>query len=423
MRARAIAFIACALVSWCAASRPAAAADAPQQPAQSPVDTAAQVPDSIAAAVDRFVPANGTSMKANENDMSLGNVSRVSFDAGSGWTLLSALSAERRHYRTQKMTDVMESFIVQASKVAPELYVFNAGIGQSYSKKKTLGLGRYGKDIVFDNQSANAVLSLVSPRLGAQSSNLTFMAEGRRGTNDFKFDRTVGGSVSGALAYAAGDALAASGGFGTMRRVESSEIGGRNFSRMPSTADTIRAGLSYGTGDKKILQVSYLRSNGVERQVMPPLGNSLEILDDPSKATQEEARGRLRELSVGSALAPFAFLSMDIQFLHKLESQTFLVDSRRSGESENTSIEANGYLSIRENGGAPVRGDEKRARERLRPQVALEHDHSRVCASGRPHSGLQRLHHRVFGDGIGKAPAELLQAERREPPRRGHARL
>jgi hypothetical protein len=312
-------------------------------------DSAAVAVAAAAATTDRFVPVNGTFISANENDMSLGNATRLSIDPGSGWALTSMLSAEERRYRTQKITDVTQSFMAQATKTSSDVYVFNLGIGQTYSKKKTLGLGRFGKDIVFDNQSASAAYSLVAPLLGAKASRFTLQAEGRRGTNDFKFDRSAAGSVSGSLAYASG-AFGASGGFGSMRRVESSEIGTAKFSRMPSDADTLRAGLSYGAGDRKTLTVRYLQSAGIERKVMPPLGNSLEILDDPSKAEREEARGELRQLDVLSSLAPFSFLTMDVKFMHKLDSQKYRVDSRRSGESENTSIEAAGAYKYAKSG-------------------------------------------------------------------------
>ncbi len=386
-RPAAISLFFCAILSVCvaacpsrAAARPLPAEAAPAAgssagPAASPADTTVQAGDTSAAArqtgsllsrmaaqgadtaaaapaaakTDRVVPANGTFIKANENDVSLANTSRISIDPGSGWTLSSMLSAEERRYRTQKITDVSENFMAQATKVSEGFYALNIGVGQNYSKKKTLGLGRFGKDIVIDNQSANAAYSLVSPLLGAAASRLTVQAEGRRGTNDFKFDRSAAGSVSGSVAYAAG-ALGVSGGFGAMRRVESSEIGTAKFSRMPSDADTIRAGLSYGSGDKKTLDVRYLQSSGVERRVMPPLGNSLEILDDPSKAEREEARGELRQLDVRSSLVPFSYLSMDVRFMHKLDSQKYLVDSRRSGESENTSIEATGAYRYAKSG-------------------------------------------------------------------------
>ena len=61
---------------------------------------------------------------------------------------------------------------------------------------------------------------------------------------------------------------------------------------MPSNADSVRAGLSYGRGTTKTVDVSYSWLKGVDRKVMPPLGNTYEILNDPSKAKREEARNR-----------------------------------------------------------------------------------------------------------------------------------
>ena len=308
-------------------------------------DTAVSAIDTLAtASAAVLMPSNSTYMRANENDVGLGSALNVIYGPLSHWLLTNSLMVEQRRYRARDMTDVTENLMSQAVRVSPGFYTANLGVGNSYSKKKTLGLGRYGKDIVYDNETANASFILSKPQLGARESRLGVSAEAKRGTNDFKYDRAVSGGVGGSVLYKLGDLVSAGAGFGTSRRVESSEIGDTTFSRMPTTADTIRASFDWGSGDRKLVHATYRRSVGIEHKVMPPLGNSLEILDDPSAAQEEEARTRQEGVELTSYLAPFSFLTFDLSFNHSLDDQQFRFDNRRSGKRENDDIRANvGY--------------------------------------------------------------------------------
>lgn len=312
-------------------------------------DTAVSAIDTLAMATSAvFLPTNSTYMRASENDVGLGSALNVVYGPLSGWLLTNALMVEQRRYRARDMTDVTENLLSQAVRVSPGVYTASLGVGNAYSKKKTLGLGRYGKDIIYDNETASGAFTLSRPQLGATESRLGVTAEARRGTNDFKYDRSVKGGLGGSVLYTIGDLVSAGAGFGTSRRVESSEVGDTTFSRMPTTADTIQASLAWGSGDKKLVTARYRRSVGIERKVMPPLGNSLEIIDDPSAAQEEEARIRQEGVEVQSSLAPFSFLTFDLTFNHALDDQQFRFDNRRSGKRENDDIRANvGYRYAR----------------------------------------------------------------------------
>ena len=75
---------------------------------------------------------------------------------------------------------------------------------------------------------------------------------------------------------------------------------------MPSNADSLRAAVSYGRSTTKTVDVSYSWLKGVDRKVMPPLGNAYEVLADPTKAKQEEARNRQEQLLVKTNASPFS---------------------------------------------------------------------------------------------------------------------
>jgi hypothetical protein len=255
------------------------------------------------------------------------------------------IGMERRRYRQRAMEDITESVMNKAENVHPGLYKFGMQVGESYSKKTTLGFGRYGLDIVFDNTSGNVEFAFLKPLLRASESNLTVKTDGSKGTNDFKYDRTYSGSASGTLKYLIGDIMSVTGGAGTSRKRETSFIGASRFGPMPSNADSVRAGASYGRGKTKTVEVSYSWLKGVDRKVTPPLGNTYEILKDASQAKREEARNRAEQLSVKTSLEPFSFLSIATDFKHSKATQVYLVDTRLSMASETNSMDATARYS------------------------------------------------------------------------------
>jgi opacity protein-like surface antigen len=301
--------------------------------------------DSAAAAakqpVDRFVPISTSRVESNDVSIAIASRLNVTIDAGKGWTFTNDIGMERRRYRQRTMEDITENVLSKANKIQPGLYRFGMQAGENYSKKTTLGLGRFGQDIIFDNTSGNVEFAFLKPLLGASASNLTITAEGSKGKNDFKYDRAYSGSASGTLKYLIGDVLTVTGGAGASGKREKSFIGAHRFGPMPSNADSMRAGLSYGRGETKTVEISYSWLKGVDRKVTPPRGNRYEILADPSLAKKEEARNRAEQLIVNTSLQPFPFLALDTKFKHAKAIQNYIVQTELSMASEENSIDAN----------------------------------------------------------------------------------
>jgi hypothetical protein len=289
---------------------------------------------------DRFVPTSTSRVESTDISVAIGTKLNTQIDAGRGWTFMNDISMERRRYRQRVMEDITENAMNRADKKHEGLYALSMQAGESYSKKKTLGLGRFGQDIIFDNVSAGADFSFVKPLFGAAASNFAVSADASKGTNDFKFDRAYSGSASGGVQYVIGDILTVGGGAGRYEKRESSYIGRSKFGPMPSNGDSLRAALSYGRSQTKLVDVSYNWFRGVDRKVMPPLGNTYEVLADPTLAKREEARNRSEQLLVSTYLQPFSFLDISTAFKHSRAIQKYRVDTRLSMESETNSMDA-----------------------------------------------------------------------------------
>jgi len=313
-------------------------------------DTTATAPADTAKAVDRFVPVSTSYVTSTDIDVSLGSRIDIETILGGGWKLTNSLSIEQRSYRQRNLQDLSESFENSAATMHPGLYTLNLNIGERYRKSKSLGLGRFGQDIVFDNEDAGGKFALTKPILKAAASRLALTAGARKGMNDFKFDRALSGSASGALHYVLLDSLHVRGGGGTSRKRETSDIGKARFGPLRSNADTLNAGLSYGEGEAKTLDVAYSVYRGIDRKVMPPLGNTYEVLNDPTKAKREETRNKVEELAISSLLRPFSFLFVDFKFSHEIQDQKYKVDTRLSNNSESNSLNSSVNYRYTRNG-------------------------------------------------------------------------
>lgn len=298
------------------------------------------ISESDTTAADPFIPVWRSFMNANETAVALGSEMRISSLPGYDWIMNSSIRVEKRTYRGRKMEDISESLSHNAAKIQPGLYKITMSMGESYTKKKTLGLARYGKDMIFDSKSAMFDAVYTKPFFGASSSQLAVNGGARRGTQDFKYDKTYSGGASGQLKYGFGGLLEIKAGGGVSYKRETSDIGTIVFDGMPSRGDTVRVGAEYGAGTKKLVTVFYERSTGIDRRAAPPRGNSLEILDDPELVQVEEARLNSENLMIGSHAKPFEFLSVDIDFKHELTSQKHKVDTRLSKEAEDTELKA-----------------------------------------------------------------------------------
>jgi hypothetical protein len=329
----------------------AAADSAAADSAKTRADSAAA--DSAAAAqqpIDRLVSVSTSTVESNDISIAIGSRLNIMLDAGRGWKFTHDIGMERRRYRRRTMEDITENVMTHADKIQPGLYKLGMQYGENYSKKKTLGLGRFGQDIVFDNTKADLEFTVLKPLLRASRSDLTIKADGSKGTNDFKYDRSYSGSASGTLKYLIGDILSVEGGAGASARRETSYIGAHRFGPMPSNADSVRAGLSYGRSKAKTVEVSYNWLRGVDRNVMPPLGNTYEILADPSLAKREEARNRTEQLLVKTSLQPLSFLALATNFRHAKATKKYMVDTRLSMQSEENAIDATARYSYASRG-------------------------------------------------------------------------
>jgi hypothetical protein len=336
---------------------PTATAPQPGSPADS-VSSTQQADTSKAAAssakpVDRFAPVSTSYATSTSNDITLGSRMNVRTMPGKGWTLTNGIAIERKRHRTRDMEDLSESATNRADKEHAGLYTLSFGIGDTYRKSKTLGLGRYGQDIIYDTQAADVAVELTKAILGASTSRFSVIGRGSRGLNDFKYDRSLFGSASASMKYLFGNILSVRGGAGTSMRRESSDIGPRRFGPIPSNGDTLSAGLSYAR-ETSALDVAYMRYTGLDRKVTPPRGNTYEILNDPSKAKQEKTTNVVEQLNVVSKIAPFPFLGLDVSFERSIRDQKYAVDTMLTNRTKQTSISAAANYRYAAGGAASV---------------------------------------------------------------------
>lgn len=338
-----------------AAEDSATAADSPLAAmAQDSIPAAAQdsaaVDSALAAAggeeadtteVDIFRPVWTSNMEADDSELKLGSGMSVKIEPGGGWILNNTTRVRKRIFRLRKTDELTQELSASAMKIDPELYTFNFRVGESYTRKTLVGLARFGKDLVIDTESAMMSFVMQRPVFGARSSQVAITGNARRGLNDFKYDRTLGGGASAYLRYGIGDSLKVSGGFGASVKREESEIGSTiAFDAMPSNADTIRADIGYGVGAKRPFHLAYSRWEGVKRMVAPPRGNSLEILDDPESAKEEEERNVAQNIELTSFLRPLSYVSVELSFKHREQEQKNKVDTRLNSDTEGTKLDA-----------------------------------------------------------------------------------
>jgi hypothetical protein len=289
--------------------------------------------------IDPFVPTWTSFMSSGDSDVSMGSQVEVASQL-KGWLFNSLVRLESRRYRGRDMEDLVEQLMNTAMKNVRGLYKVRIMIGEVYSKKKTLGLARFGKDMIFDKESATLEAAFTRPILKATSSQISVTGDARQGRSDFKYDKTTAGGVSGSITYDFGGLLRLRGQGGVARKQESSEIGSIVFSAIPSHVDTVRLQVDYGRSSQKLFAVQYRKISAIDRKVSPPRGNSLEILDNPGAAQQEESRINEERFELGSNVRIFSFLNMNVDFEHETKSHKNKVETRLSKEMENTSLVA-----------------------------------------------------------------------------------
>lgn len=292
------------------------------------------------AARARLQPSWSLKMEARESYYRLSSGSNINYLTAGGWIINSKLNIARRKYRGRDLEDTNQSFANTASRLVPGSYSFNIGIGETYLRQKAFGLSRAGGDMVIENEHVNTAFIYMRPLLMASRTQVSVSAGASRGQNDFKYDRRANGSVGAYFWYDLPGAIRLEGGAGFNRKRESSEVGYRNFDNMPSENDTIRASLTYGEGDRRLLDFSYQRRMAVIRKVDPPRGNSLEVIDNPDLAIMERSEQLGENIALTSRLDPSDALSIDIDFLRTFSDQQNLVDERLNKATTRTDLDA-----------------------------------------------------------------------------------
>jgi hypothetical protein len=317
--------------------------------------------DSTKVAPDPFVPSTTSYFKGSDADMTLGSTASARSLPGGGWSLLNTITVERHKYRGRDMQDLMENFMNHASKLEPGLYNLYFSAGENYTKKTSVGLGTFGKDIVVDQKNASVSATFVKPVLGATRSLIAASAGGSEGLNDFKYDRSLNGMLSSTLNYDFGSLVRVAGGYGTQRQRQSSKVGKILFGPLPSTSDTVRAVVSLGRPSSRLLNVKYARSEGENRVVTPPRGNSLEILNDPSKAKREMIRTTNEDLAVNSLLRPVPFATLSLALTHDRNSQVYAVDTSLTKSTKGDDITATTSYQFSQRGSMSATVDASRS--------------------------------------------------------------
>jgi hypothetical protein len=298
---------------------------------QAAAQTQATAADTVR--VPWITPTWKVDYRANESEYRMGTGMNLAFEPGGGWHAASSLKLAKRNYRGRDMSDIDQNFNNTAVKIVPSLYTLNLALGQDYRRQKAVGLARSGGDMVIENKFFNTGFTWERPEFRARQSRFAVLGRAGGGQNDFKYDDNYQANASGHLWYGFGTDLAVSGGYGVWRRIEDSDVSGRVFENMKSDMDTISAKASYGRGDYKLLSVDYSRHVGVVRQVNPPRGNSLEIIENPDLAQMEESSRESDRIMITSRIEPSDYLSVDVEFLRDYFDQQNVVDERLSQET------------------------------------------------------------------------------------------
>ncbi|HER44316.1 MAG TPA: hypothetical protein ENO08_07645, partial [Candidatus Eisenbacteria bacterium] len=278
--------------------------------------------------------------RASESEYRLGSGMGLTFEPGAGWHGSSTIDIARRDYRGRDMSDINERFNNTAIRIVPGLYNINFGLGQDYLRQKAIGLARSGGDMVIENKFFNTGATWERAEFWAEKSRFALLGRAGGGQNDFKYDKNLQANASGYLWYGIGSRINVSGGYGVWRKVEDSDVSGRQFDNMPSKMDTVSAKVGVGSGEKKLLFIDYKRTAGVIRKVDPPRGNSLEVIENPDLAIMERSTRAEEKLTARSKMQPMSFLSLDLEYVREYFNQQNLVDDRLSKETEKQDIKA-----------------------------------------------------------------------------------
>ncbi len=287
-----------------------------------------------------FAPVWKNMMSARETEIMVGTEMRSEFTTDGGWKFLNVLRISKKNTRGKDIKESSEMWTNSVSKASERGYRLNISLNDGFSKRTSLGLARFGKEVIFEDKVGLVNFSYIKPLLGAVSSEIKTQLQGSQGTHDFKKDRSAFGGIGGNIKYVFFDKCGITGSAGIYGKKETSKVGDMVFGGLPSRTDTFRVGVYLGEGKKKTFMANYYRLNSVEHKITPPRGNSLEILDRPQDVIQERIEKFQETLSFKSSLKPADFLSLDFTFNHRVNDQKYRVDSRLSRSNEDNRVGA-----------------------------------------------------------------------------------
>ncbi|MBU8922358.1 MAG: hypothetical protein KOO63_11130 [Bacteroidales bacterium] len=256
------------------------------------------------------------------------------------WAFSSSMSIDKKKLRGRDQETLMESFLASGTRIVPNRYTLNVNMGDMYTQTTSAALSQFGKEIVMETQSTGFNLLSLMTVPGASASNFSLVGTASRGKQDFKYNKTVKMNASGHLVYEIGPHITVSGGGGSFVVREASDVGPFQFNGIRSNVDTLRTGIDIGSGEKKKFKLRYSRKMGKLRQIDPPLGNTMQIIDSPEDAKEEESRIKGEELLIESKVELRDGLLIEVNFDHTYSDQAYRVENRRNKESETNDIDA-----------------------------------------------------------------------------------
>ncbi len=288
-----------------------------------------------------FKPSWSLKMEANESYYRLSSGSKLNYVTVGGWVFDSKIDLSKRKYRGRDLEDINESIANNLTRLVPDSYTLNLGLGETYLRQKAFGLSRAGGDMVIENEYVNSALIYMHRLPLTSKSQFSATAGASQGQNDFKYDRRIEGSAGAYMWFDLPSGISLSGGGGVNRKRESSEVGYREFNGMPSEQDTVRARLSWDGRGGNLLDVKYQRRMAVLRKVNPPRGNSLEVIDNPDLAARERSEQVGENLTLNSSIEPIEdVVAVDIDFTRNYNDQQNLIDDRLNKTTTSTVLDA-----------------------------------------------------------------------------------
>ncbi|HSG27301.1 MAG TPA: hypothetical protein VLA34_02385, partial [Candidatus Krumholzibacterium sp.] len=274
-----------------------------------------------------------------------------------GWVYNASMNVSKKQLRGRDMDMISENGTASAAKVVPGSYMTSLNFGDTYSKQTSVSLSQYGKDIIMETASAGITYKMMRPILFADGTELGVSGEASQGQQDFKYNRTFKAEAGAHFRYLIGDAIKLKGGYGTHQKREGSDVGPIEFRGVRSHADTLSAGLDLGRGESKFIKLRYSRRVGNLRQVDPPFGNSMQIIDNPEEARIEENQMMADQLSLDTKIRPLERVSVDVSFSRSYSDNKFLIEDRRNKETETNALSAGVTYKYRTGGSLGVSMD------------------------------------------------------------------